>query len=90
MHVRLVIRRLQVRSMLGSEHSVMEIDHDFFSTVIPPPSTDSRRAIVGFWQRSVHKFIATDKMGYPNNIFLISRQKHMLWVLIRSASARCF
>ena len=30
--------------------------------------------------------IATDKRGYPH-IFLISPQKHMLWVLIRSASA---
>ena len=34
--------------------------------------------------------IATDKRGYPHNIFLISRQKHMLWVLIRSASPRRF
>ena len=33
---------------------------------------------------------ATDKRGYPHNIFLISPQKHMLWVLIRSASARRF
>ena len=31
--------------------------------------------------------IATDKRGYPHNIFLISPRKHMLWVLIRSASA---
>ena len=30
--------------------------------------------------------IATDKRGYPHIIFLISRRKHMLWVLIRSAS----
>ena len=29
--------------------------------------------------------IATDKRGYPHNIFLISRRKHTLWVLIRSA-----
>ena len=28
--------------------------------------------------------------GYPDNIFLISAQKHMLWVLIRSASLRHF
>ena len=34
--------------------------------------------------------IATDKRGYPHNSFLISRRKHMLWVFIRSASARCF
>ena len=32
--------------------------------------------------------IATDKRGYPHNIFLISPRKHMLWVLIRSASPR--
>ena len=31
--------------------------------------------------------IATDKRGNPHNIFLISQRKHMLWVLIRSASA---
>ena len=31
-----------------------------------------------------------DKSGYQVNIFLISAQKHMLWVLIRSASARRF
>ena len=30
--------------------------------------------------------IATDKRRYPQNIFLISLQNHMLWVLIRSAS----
>ena len=33
--------------------------------------------------------IATDKRGYPHNIFLISPQKHMLWVLIRSAWKKC-
>ena len=34
--------------------------------------------------------IAADKRGYPHNIFLISPRKHMLWVLIRSASSRRF
>ena len=34
--------------------------------------------------------IATDKREYPHHILLISLQKHMLWVLIRSASARCY
>ena len=28
---------------------------------------------------ALEKIIATDKRGYPLNIFLISRQKHMLW-----------
>ena len=34
--------------------------------------------------------IGIDKGGYPVNIFLISLLKHMLWVLIRSASPRRF
>ena len=34
--------------------------------------------------------IAPDKREYQINIFLISPQKHMLWVLIRSISVRCF
>ena len=29
-------------------------------------------------------FIATDKRGYPHNIFHISRQKHMLWYSIEA------
>ena len=33
--------------------------------------------------------IDLDKSGYQVNSF-ISRRKHMLWVLIRSASVRCF
>ena len=36
------------------------------------------------------RFIGWDKWGYPVNIFLISPYKHMLWVLIRSASPRRF
>ena len=38
----------------------------------------------------VYCFIGLDKSGYQVNSFLISRRKHMLWVLIRSASARRF
>ena len=37
-----------------------------------------------------HTCIGLDKSGYQVNIFLISPQKHMLWVFIRSASARRF
>ena len=37
--------------------------------------------------------IATDKRGYPHNIFLISRRKHMLWYSLeatrRGASNEC-
>ena len=35
-------------------------------------------------------FIGLDKSGYQVNSFLIYGQKHMLWVLIRSASVRRF
>ena len=34
--------------------------------------------------------LGLDKNGYLVNNFLISRRKHMLWVLIRSASPRRF
>ena len=34
--------------------------------------------------------IGLDKSGYQVNSFLITRQKLMLWVLIRSASMRRF
>ena len=34
--------------------------------------------------------IGLDKSEYQENSFLITRRKHMLWVLIRSASARRF
>ena len=38
----------------------------------------------------VGSYIGVDRRGYQVNIFLISPQKHMLWVLIRSASPRRF
>ena len=34
--------------------------------------------------------IGLDKTGYQVSTFLISKRKHMLWVLIRSASQRRF
>ena len=34
--------------------------------------------------------IGLDKSGYQVSSFLISRGKHLLWVLIRSASVRRF
>ena len=41
------------------------------------------------WKK--HSFhIPPDKFGYPHIIFLVSPQKNMLWVLIRSASPRRF
>ena len=34
MQIPLVIRRLRVRTLSGRQHSLMEIDHEIFSTVI--------------------------------------------------------
>ena len=34
--------------------------------------------------------IATDKRGYPHNIFLISRQKHMLWYSLEAPQRGAF
>ena len=36
------------------------------------------------------QIIATDKRGDPHNNFFVSQRKHMLWVLITSASSRRF
>ena len=38
----------------------------------------------------IQHIIAPDKTGYPHISFLISAQKDMLWVLIRSISVRHF
>ena len=40
------------------------------------------------WKKT--KGIGLNKSRYWVNNFLISQQKHMLWVLISSASLRCF
>ena len=34
----------------------MKIDHEIFSKVIISFPADSRRAIVSFWQKNVHKY----------------------------------
>ena len=50
--------------------------------------TDEAKTFAGKWwvfyASACRRHIATDKRGYPHNIFLISQRKHMLWVLIRS------
>ena len=51
--------------------------------------TQARANSVDKAQMLQNDCIATDKSGY-SHIFLISEWKHMLWVLIRSASARRF
>ena len=53
LNVRLVIRRLRVRPSPRRKHSVVECDHEVLSTVIPP-SADSKKAVVSFWQKNVH------------------------------------
>ena len=42
------------------------------------------------WTNKKNIYIAPDKRVYPHNIFLISPEKRMLLVLIRSASVRRF
>ena len=37
----------------GRQHSFVEIDHEIFSSH-SLPSADSRRAVVGFWQKNMH------------------------------------
>ena len=37
----------------------MEIYHEIFSKVILFPSTDSRRVVVSFWRKNVHKYWLT-------------------------------
>ena len=46
--------------------------------------------IFSYFSTKTYVDIGLDKSGYQVNIFLISPRKHMLWVLIRSASARRF
>ena len=58
------------------------------SAVFSHMASRVNRTVCCFFCLGAH--IATDKRGYPHTIFLISRQKHMLWVLIRSASPRRF
>ena len=40
------------------QYSFKDIDHEIFSTVLFP-SADSRRAVVSFWQKNVHKYWLT-------------------------------
>ena len=53
--------------------------------VLLNPNTITRRKL-----NIICDSIGLDKSGYQFNIFLISPRKHVLWVLIRSASARRF
>ena len=54
MRVRLVIRKLRVRSPPSRQRSFVVFGHDFISTVIPLPYADSVRAVVSFWRKNVH------------------------------------
>ena len=43
--------------ILARSHSFVEIDHEIISTVILLPSTDSRRVIVSYKPKYVHKVL---------------------------------
>ena len=52
------------------QHSFVEIDHEILSMVIsspspPPPSTDSRKIVVTFWRKTVHKYWVTAQRTKP-------------------------
>ena len=44
-------------SILARSHTFMEIDHETISTAIPLPSTDSRRVVVSYKRKYVHKVL---------------------------------
>ena len=41
------------------QHFIVEIDHEIFIYGHSLPSTDSRRAVVSFWGKNVHKYWLT-------------------------------
>ena len=47
-------RGLKFESQLGNI-TFVEIDHEIISMVILPTSADSRRAVVIYWRKYVHK-----------------------------------
>ena len=54
--IRLVFRRLRVRSSSPAKHSFMEIGHEVISTAIL--SADSSRAVVSYWRKDMHLILA--------------------------------
>ena len=41
----------------AGSHTFVEIDHDIISTAIPLPSADSRRVVVSYKRKYVHKVL---------------------------------
>ena len=80
----------------------VEIDHEIISTVIHPLPLISRKTVVSYWRNITKTYLYNFdplkpqfymvKLGFTgvHIIFLISAQKHRLWVLVRTASARRF
>ena len=49
-----------VASLIPAEsHTFVEIDREIISTAILLPSTDSRRVVVSYKQKNVHKVLVT-------------------------------
>ena len=85
------------KTCVTSKDSAQHVHPPSMAMVLVYLSLDSLDAVEGTCdQRTVcsdcahAQAIGPDKGGYPVNIFLISARKHMLWVLIRSASVRRF
>ena len=47
-------------SCMARQLSFVEIDHEIFSSTILSLSADSRRVVVSFWQKNVHKYWLTN------------------------------
>ena len=50
-------------------HTFMEIDHEIITTAILLPSTDSRREVVSYMRKYVHKVLV-------NRLVKLAREKH--------------
>ena len=50
----------------------MEIDHEIISTAILLPSTDSRRVVVSYKQKYVHKVLV-------NRLDKLAQEKSVVW-----------
>ena len=58
--MQLVSVRLQIQGREfnpGPAHTFAEIDHEIISAALPLPSADSRRAVVSYMQKYVHKVV---------------------------------
>ena len=69
-----------VASLILTQSHFVEFDHEIISTIIPPPA-DSRRVVVSYKQKSVHKVLI-------NHLFKRAQEKAWLSELSRHDHSR--